>query len=874
MSFAINPQASKAVLLGSGQFPKDNTLRPIASVNALVNRMATLLADGQTLGIQKSDIFLLHTTSNNTVIKEQIALAADQASSALIVYYCGHLVVRKGKVYLATQDSSRAQIHVNGIALADLMNLLRESEAQFKLVLFDADYCSEHGDMPEADVKAVEAELARYEEDLRNTFVLAAAHHKAVPNEDQPVLTSAFLDILQQGVQIEDAGLRLQDIYQAIGEKFKVVGDLPKPVRGTASAASAVKLFPNRRYVEFLALSQEAATHFEQQQFAAALPLYQKAQALFPANTGVSTKAQFIHLLFEGDAAAKAGEWDKALARYEAANSLYAPASIQQKIRESLEKIADNHFGQSRYEQAKDNYDRLAKAFPDVALYHERLEKCQNEILFAELVDEGDRFYFVDNFAGALECYDRALTINHDHQTKRRRDECARFIEKEQAIKAKLEVGLKEEVKEELRYRYEKQLREELEYEYKVKQFRIEEELRERLRREIAHEQREELEKSFWTGISLWNNSEAYQFYIDFFPEGRHLSKARQRIEELALRAAEEAAIAATVAQAAAQPVSSNGHHELAVAQPQEAQAEVAPSAIAEPVEVVADLAATLPVAETPAEIVESPAAQTEVAQTAVAQTAVAQTEEAAPAAQEASADVEENGEGSRPRIIKWEEIELPKAFRYQLEEAEENAGDLTSFIHKLKPQDQSDEAPKKLTEEELWAKAAGQHSIEGYMHYLDNTEESKYVVEAYHRINQLNHAIDSAEEQAAIAEAKPVVQEVATPVVTAPPPSAEVIEDREEEQLWQSAVQTNTISGFYNYINNTSRKKYWEQAKGRINQLKEEARQSEESDWRSARQEDTVEGYKSYIRRYPLGSYYAEAMFQINRLETSKINS
>ncbi|NME66664.1 hypothetical protein [Flammeovirga aprica] len=125
--------------------------------------------------------------------------------------------------------------------------------------------------------------------------------------------------------------------------------------------------------------------------------------------------------------------------------------------------------------------------------------------------------------------------------------------------------------------------------------------------------------------------------------------------------------------------------------------------------------------------------------------------------------------------------------------------------------------------------------------------------------------------------ETAPIVEEVPEPEVKVEVPTAtdqtptdeEIFElNEDEEDLWKNTCEENTLGAYFNYLNLTTQKKYWKEAKDKISALKNDSQAKEEEDWKRAQEIDTIEGYKTYIRKYPLGNYYAAAMMRLGKLE------
>lgn len=95
---------------------------------------------------------------------------------------------------------------------------------------------------------------------------------------------------------------------------------------------------------------------------------------------------------------------------------------------------------------------------------------------------------------------------------------------------------------------------------------------------------------------------------------------------------------------------------------------------------------------------------------------------------------------------------------------------------------------------------------------------------------------------------------------------------DRDSE-MYEQALQRNTIAEFEYYINQFPEGKFIEQARDsifskntRLNQQKQrELIEKEKTDWENALNRNDIESYQNYINKYPNGSHLAEAKQKIN---------
>lgn len=77
----------------------------------------------------------------------------------------------------------------------------------------------------------------------------------------------------------------------------------------------------------------------------------------------------------------------------------------------------------------------------------------------------------------------------------------------------------------------------------------------------------------------------------------------------------------------------------------------------------------------------------------------------------------------------------------------------------------------------------------------------------------------------------------------------------------WNNAIQTNTITGFENYLNDYPNGVNVSEAKNKIAILRED------QEWSAAKQNNTKSAYEKYIQNYPNGNYISEANSKIHQI-------
>ncbi|MEH0154892.1 hypothetical protein V6R21_12175 [Limibacter armeniacum] len=1082
MSLTIHTAKTKAVIIGVGEFPKDESLAPIGGIQQELDSLKSAFVDKQVLGLPKENIVSLVDKEDNTRIKEVLASAAEESKDTLIICFNGYVVLRKERLFFMTGNSTLEKAHVNGIALEEIIDILKETEAQRILFLIDAEYQKLNFESDIQPNQLVVQLFDQYGSDLPNKVFLST------PTDDNVtsgLFTKELVQILENGISKQQATITLDDIF----EKFQHVSEDIKPLISKGDQGT-FKLAFNKRYAKFIQLKEDADLHFVNAAYQSARPYLKEASELFPEDEEISKKKAFVELLTQAEAAYNREAFVEAHATFNKATALYQlPTSTEGSIR-SLAAQANRHFEAEDFENAKILYEQLVKLDDtNNASFQERLDKSIQEIEFITLRHKGDEAYFKGNYSEAMKNYASSMKTHSDPVVVRRMEECERFIVQENIIREKVKVELEDEIRQQLQSEFNTTPQE---TPAKAEEG-LSKETEESLRQSIRDEVMGELEDAFWKRTAIWNAEEAYDFYISVFPQGKHITKAKQRVIELrsiqpenetpapANEVVDNEVTPTTVTNEVVEEENItevpevNGHETVTVngTSIHGLDQALLSKLRHEPVEdVIKEISESLsvngiaPNTETPvteevssiAEEVVIPAIDNEL-QTEVQETLEAVVEET-PAIEDESVVADSTQEEPVQEVeVPTEEVATPILAEEQQEEVEEAVENETSFevniteeisaaeeliagildkeeqsekednvktpsIERSQPavtaqkkapkrqseveSESSDEASLKalseddlwkraeqertvlaymdyinytkeslhiadayyminklssqegssnktatftetttstpsedtsvettpvsnaveenvdvtsLDEESLWQYAKSKDTVDAYREYLSHSEDNAYLTEAYSRINELNRAEDKTEE--AVVEEAPVTppsdfeevykaameksisetteeettvshfneveetvsespvtdfaepevntEEIVEEEVEEPVAAIEETEseDDEEDILWKNTIDEDSMSAYFNYLNLTKEKRYWDEAKGRINDLKNDSQNKEEKDWKEAEQHDTVEAYKEYIKQYPLGIYYAKAMFRINALES-----
>ncbi|WP_281614590.1 hypothetical protein [Flammeovirga sp. SubArs3] len=1041
---------SRAILIGIGTFLKDDGLQRREHVYKDISQLRDTLTDPQIIGLHEKDIISLVDSEGNTMIKERIAEVANTTEDSLMLFYSGYLIERRGKLILSSPHTTINQCHINGIPLSEIVEIVNESKAKRAFLILDAEYrrCSTFGDDFEALSRKTIEDLKPF--GPKKSFVVAELNQ----TESDKTIAAGLTNLLQTGIEKESEVITLSDLKAYFRNQKGLEETL-----FISDGADETPISYNKRFSLAKKLRLEIDRCFQEKKYEEALPFLKEGIELFEHDEEFNNLAAFVETLLQADQMFNSQSYSAAKERYQAAYEIRKEKIAYKGIISSLEKIAVDQFDRKDFVGSKGTYSELVQLNQDNPAYQNRIEFCDNELQFSNLVDLGDRAYFDNNFTEAKEHYTKALTFRNDPVVARRKDECEKVLSREQE--------LREEVRNELRQEIEDRLSEQVNTELKAKEADIEESLRSKLKVELMSELlpqakdevNQELEVSIWQKTAVWNSIEGYQFYLSMFPNGKYITKANQRIDQLnsihvteklkEQKAPEPKPVAVQKEKSSKEEVSidrallmdlrmepiedilakieeSKGVKGELLLWTDTERIQLAKRNESDEIEEIE--ISNEPVSELDSVMMEAireveeeegmefdPTNNVEVTEVSEDSFSIEEAQELSTAAQEqndneitevtdeiiestfdtatppenntvATAKSEEELEQLSEedlwaraesintkdsyleyinysktadqiaeayyRINKIDQGETPEVSSNEtvtpvteeftpVEETsientiEEIIEETPAPIEEPTPVAETSSFTDGMSEEELWNAASSINTIDSYKEYLNRTEENSYLADAYSRINTLQNGEEVVQDEP-IAETEiestPIVEDTITsepipsvddfnassledipteddPILTedtiideittetAPIESfgsdlngsessvveiektttsvEEIIEssengeiDTDEEDLWNSTCEENTLGAYFNYLNLTTKKTYWKEAKEKISALKNDSQAKEEDDWKKAQEIDTIEGYKAYIRKYPLGNFYAAAMMRLGKLE------
>lgn len=1049
MPLMFDSSKSRAILIGIGTFLKDDDLNRREHVYKDISLLRDTLTDAQILGIHEKDIVSLVDSEGNTMIKERIAEVANTTEDTLILFYSGYLIERRGKLILSSPHTTINQCHINGIPLTEVIEIVNESQAKRVFLILDAEYraAQTFGESIEVTSKTID-DLLPF--GPKKTYVVSELGQ----NSSQKTIASGLTTLFQTGIDEEKEVLTIRDV-----KKFFKQDTSLQEVLFSTNESDDIPICLNKRFSVAKKLRIEIEEKFKSKQFEEALPLLKEGIELFEQDEEFNNMAAFIETLHQADQMFNNQSYDAAKNRYQAAFDIIEEDTAYKGIIKSLEKIANSQYDNEDFESSKHTYTELLKFDSTNDLYNDKVNYCDNELKFTSYIDLGDKAYFENKFTIAKEHYSKALEYRKDPVVLRRKEECEKFLSREEKLRAEIKAELEDEIKVTLDNKVQEEL--------KNKEHEIEEKLRSKLETELSSalmpkakdEVTQELETSIWQKTAIWNSIEGYQFYLSMFPNGHFVAKADQRMDQihkqkLAQKMEEKEKTPAIKIVDTKESKEEELNIERALLMDlrmepiEDVLAKIEESKglkgevllwkdterillerneddneYLEPLDdiIISELDGVMDEAireveeeggmsfdttdvkevendslslEEAKELTASALEQEEITESEITEEVVDTTQNVPTIVNTAvsndNAALEQLSE--EELWTRSEQINTKDAYLEYINYTK-TADQIAEAYYRINKIDQGDTpeitasepsivsssesniieeesisevsipAPVKDTsvientvfidgmdEETLWKTASSLNTIDSYKEYLNRTESNDYLADAYSSINTIQNGetvteiettevveaeststfeidssttdtnvieeevIDSIESSSVDSEKaedeqptinieneineiineddpNSVLNGFETPVETAisselsSTPQIEVetlkedaspldiLEDKvevndDEEDLWKNTCEENTLGAYFNYLNLTSQKKYWKEAKEKISSLKNDSQAKEEDDWKRAQEIDTIEGYKTYIRKYPLGNYYAAAMMRLGKLE------
>lgn len=247
----INPQASRAILIGASEFERDHRLSSLKAVMANLRDLENRLVNPAVVGIE--DVIRLDNRPYPDLI-DRVRSACATPMDCLILYYVGHgLVGYDGTLLLATANTTFEGKDDNAVPYRSLRRLILNAKARVTLVILDCCFGGRaltKEAVPQArPLTRDELEkFAQGEGRIQGSFLIASSSQDEEsftrPGARNSGFTGHLLEILDKGLPIASEVLTIEEVFDAVTDRCEKDG-LPRPVKVFAEDAYRVGIFKN-----------------------------------------------------------------------------------------------------------------------------------------------------------------------------------------------------------------------------------------------------------------------------------------------------------------------------------------------------------------------------------------------------------------------------------------------------------------------------------------------------------------------------------------------------------------------------------------------------------------------------------------------------
>jgi hypothetical protein len=238
---------TRVILVGTSRCARDEAnLPPLPQVEQNVLSLARLFVDPDVVGLPRNAVIPLIDRGEASEVVSEIAKAAREATDTLLVYFAGHGLYGDANtpLYLAVGHTTADGKMFDAVAINSIKQAMRVSPARKRILILDCCYSGRAFDGTMSDSTVIPAI------DIEGTYGIAAspgdARALAPPDEPLTRFTGALVDVLERGVERDDAVLTLTDIFGEVEARIRRKADAPLPKQINWDKAGAFKFARNR----------------------------------------------------------------------------------------------------------------------------------------------------------------------------------------------------------------------------------------------------------------------------------------------------------------------------------------------------------------------------------------------------------------------------------------------------------------------------------------------------------------------------------------------------------------------------------------------------------------------------------------------------
>jgi hypothetical protein len=223
-----DPALSRAVLIGTSDFLRDERLPNLPAVRNNLFDLFTVLTDRRSGILSSEYCTIVDSPESPNSFMTRLKKAANQAEDLLLVYYSGHGIRHQTKdlLYLTVHETDPDSLSGSAVPFDWVREAIEDSPAKTRLLILDCCYSGMAlGAMSGGEVDAREVAIG-------GTSVITSSPRNKIshspPGERNTAFTAELLRVLARGPRVAGEPLSVNSLYQSLSSAMANRG-LPLP---------------------------------------------------------------------------------------------------------------------------------------------------------------------------------------------------------------------------------------------------------------------------------------------------------------------------------------------------------------------------------------------------------------------------------------------------------------------------------------------------------------------------------------------------------------------------------------------------------------------------------------------------------------------
>jgi hypothetical protein len=223
-----DPALSRAVLIGTSDFSRDELLPNLPAVRNNLADLFAVLTDSQSGILSSEYCTIVDSPESPNSFMTRLKKAANQAEDLLLVYYSGHGIQHQTKdlLYLTVHGTDPGSLSGSAVPFEWVREVIEDSPARTRLLILDCCYSGMAlGAMSGGDVNAREVAVG-------GTSVITSSPRNKISHspagERNTAFTAELLTLLRRGPRLPGEPLSVNVLYQSLRSAMSN-RDLPLP---------------------------------------------------------------------------------------------------------------------------------------------------------------------------------------------------------------------------------------------------------------------------------------------------------------------------------------------------------------------------------------------------------------------------------------------------------------------------------------------------------------------------------------------------------------------------------------------------------------------------------------------------------------------